>query len=66
MSRSFITLAALFTAVAATFISLQAQAVQRTHVSAAFGADSNTASNCTAAAPCRFFTAAMSVTDPNG
>ena len=67
MSRSLIiTLAALLTAVAATFISLQAQAVQRTHVSAAFGADSNTASNCSAAAPCRFFAAAMSVTDPNG
>ena len=66
MSRSFITLAALLTAVAATFISLQAQAVQRTHVSAAFGADSNTASNCSAAAPCRFFAAAMSVTDNNG
>ena len=66
MSRSFITLAALLTAVATTFISLQAQAVQRTHVSAAFGADSNTASNCSAAAPCRFFAAAMSVTDNNG
>ena len=66
MSRSFITLAALTAAVAATFISLQAEAVQRTHVSAAFGADSNAASNCTAVAPCRFFTAAMSVTDTNG
>ena len=66
MSRSFITLAALLTAVAATFISLQAQAVQRTHVSAAFGADSNTATNCTATAPCRFFQAAMTVTDING
>ena len=66
MSRSLITLAALSMAVATTLISLQAQAVQRTHVSAAFGADSNAASNCTAAAPCRFFTAAMSVTDNNG
>jgi hypothetical protein len=44
----------------------QAQAVQRTHVSAAFGSDSNTATNCTAAAPCRFFQAAMTVTDNNG
>ena len=44
----------------------QAQAVQRTHVSAAHGSDSNTATNCTAAAPCRFFQAAMSVTDANG
>ena len=67
MSRSLIiTLAALTAAVAATFISLQAQAVQRTHVSAAFGSDSNTATNCTATAPCRFFQAAMSVTDING
>ena len=66
MSRSFITLAALSIAVATTLISLQAQAVQRTHVSAAFGSDANTATNCAAAAPCRFFTAAMSVTDPNG
>ena len=66
MSRSLVTLAALLTAVATTFISLQVQAVQRTHVSAAFGADANAASNCTAAAPCRFFTAAMTVTDPNG
>ena len=41
-------------------------AVQRTHVSAAFGNDANTASNCTAAAPCRFFQAAMTVTDENG
>jgi Right handed beta helix region len=44
----------------------EAHAVQRTHVSAAIGNDANTASNCTAAAPCRFFTAAMSVTDNNG
>ena len=42
------------------------QAVQRTHVSAAFGSDANTATNCTAAAPCRFFAAAMTVTDTNG
>jgi len=66
MSRSFITLAALSIAVATPFISLQAQAVQRTHVSAAFGSDANTATNCAAAAPCRFFAAAMSVTNPNG
>ena len=66
MSRSFITLAALSIAVATPFISLQAQAVQRTHVSAAFGSDANTATNCAAAAPCRFFTAAMTVTNPNG
>ena len=40
--------------------------MQRTHVSAAFGSDANTATNCTAAAPCRFFQAAMTVTDTNG
>ena len=44
----------------------QAHAVQRTHVSAAFGNDANTATNCTAAAPCRFFQSAMTVTDNNG
>jgi Right handed beta helix region len=43
-----------------------AHAVQRTHVSAAFGNDANTATNCSAAAPCRFFQAAMTVTDNNG
>lgn len=49
-----------------TLMSSYAGAVQRAHVSAAFGSDSNTATNCTAAAPCRFFQAAMSVTDNNG
>ena len=48
------------------FVINDAQAVQRTHVSAGFGSDANTATNCAAAAPCRFFTAAMTVTDPNG
>jgi hypothetical protein len=50
----------------ALLASTQAHAVQRTHVSAAFGSDANTATNCTAAAPCRFFQAAMTVTDNNG
>ncbi len=53
-------------AVVASFACMQSHAVQRTHVSAAFGSDANTASNCTAAAPCRFFQAAMTVTDNNG
>ena len=53
-------------AIAAGVFSTSAQAVQRTHVSAAFGNDANTATNCTAAAPCRFFQAAMTVTDTNG
>ena len=52
--------------IATSFVSPQAHAVQRTHVSAAFGSDGNTASSCSAAAPCRFFAAAMSVTDNNG
>jgi hypothetical protein len=51
---------------ASALTSTQAQAVQRAHVSAAFGSDANTATNCTAAAPCRFFAAAMTVTDNNG
>ena len=48
------------------FLASRAEAVQRTHVSAAFGSDANTATGCTATAPCRFFQAAMAVTDNNG
>jgi Right handed beta helix region len=44
----------------------QAHAVQRAHVSASFGTDANTASNCTVLAPCRTFQAAIKVTDTNG
>jgi hypothetical protein len=51
---------------ASALTSTQSHAVQRTHVSAAFGSDANTATNCTAVAPCRFFQAAMTVTDNNG
>ena len=65
MSRSLITLAALSIAVATTFISLQAQAVHRTHV-ATYGLDSNTSFGCSVANPCRFFQAATAVVDPNG
>jgi Right handed beta helix region len=57
---------ALLLATVAALASPQAHAVQRTHVSAAFGSDANTATNCSAAAPCRFFQAAMLVTDTNG
>lgn len=53
-------------AIAAAFASTPSHAVQRAHVSAAIGNDANTATNCTVAAPCRFFQAAMSVTDSNG
>jgi hypothetical protein len=53
-------------AMIAPLASTQSHAVQRTHVSAAFGNDANTATNCSAAAPCRFFAAAMTVTDNNG
>ncbi len=63
MLRTTIIITCLF---AAAVVSTNVQAVQRTHVSAAIGADSNTATGCTAAAPCRFFQAAMTVTDPNG
>ena len=58
--------AALLFALSCAVVVAPAHAVQRTHVSAAFGSDSNTATNCTATAPCRFFQAAMTVTDVNG
>lgn len=51
---------------ATAVVSTNVHAVERTHVSAAIGADSNTATGCTPAAPCRTFQAAMKVTDPNG
>jgi Right handed beta helix region len=49
-----------------TLSALHAEAVQRAHVSALAGSDANTATGCTAVAPCRFFQAAMSVVDSNG
>src|SRR5258705_13947862 len=52
-------------AVVATIAALPAAAVQRTFV-ASSGNDANTATSCGFAAPCRGFTAALSVTDPNG
>ena len=52
-------------ALVATITALPAQAVQRTFV-ASFGNDANTATNCGFANPCRGFTAAQTVTDPNG
>ncbi len=58
--------AAIFFLAAAVFASIEAEAVQRTHVSAARGLDSNTTAGCTATAPCRFFQAALTVTDTNG
>jgi Right handed beta helix region len=57
---------AILTVIVFIVVTNEAHAVQRTHVSAAFGADSNTATGCTAVAPCRFFQAAMTVTDTNG
>lgn len=47
-------------------IALPVHAVQRTFVSAASGNDANVASNCTAGAPCRTFTAALTATSANG
>ncbi len=44
---------------------LPAYAAQRTFVSTS-GSDANTASNCTSTAPCRGFTAALTVTDAGG
>ena len=52
--------------VASATVSSQAQAVQRAHVSALVGLDSNTSFNCDVAHPCRFFQAAMTVVDPGG
>ena len=66
MLNTCIRIATYMYAAIAVLAVTEAHAVQRTHVSAAFGNDANTASNCTAAAPCRFFAAAMSVTDNNG
>jgi hypothetical protein len=59
------TIALLLTAVSA-LATTQAHAFQRTHVSAAIGSDVNAKLGCTAAAPCRFFTTAMAVTDADG
>jgi hypothetical protein len=66
MSRIQLIIGSVTFVVTSIFITPPAEAVQRTHVSAAFGNDANTATNCTAATPCRFFQAAMSVTDNNG
>src|SRR5258705_8692996 len=52
-------------ALVAAITALPAQAVQRTFV-ASFGNDTNTATNCGFANPCRGFTAAQTVTDPGG
>jgi hypothetical protein len=51
----------------ALLLAIPAQAtVQRAHVSAAHGADSNTAFNCDAVHPCRFFQAATTVVNSGG
>jgi Right handed beta helix region len=60
------TIALLLAAVSSTALATEVHAVQRTHVSAAIGNDTNTASGCTSVAPCRTFQAAMGVTDVNG
>lgn len=57
---------ALLLAAVSAFTTFQVHAVQRTHVSAAIGVDTNTATGCTPVAPCRTFQAAMTVTDSNG
>jgi Right handed beta helix region len=60
------TIALLLAVVLSTIAATPAHAVQRTHVSAAIGVDTNTATGCTPVAPCRTFQAAMTVTNPNG
>ncbi len=47
------------------FASGEARAVQRAFV-ASYGLDANTATNCDATQPCRFFQAASTVVDPGG
>ena len=63
MFRPFVAVSAL--ALVAALAINPAEAVQRTFV-ASFGNDANTATNCGFANPCRGFTAAQTVTDPNG
>jgi hypothetical protein len=63
MQASLKALSAL--AAVAAIGALPAQAVQRTFV-ASYGNDANTATTCGFANPCRGFTAAHGVTDPNG
>jgi Right handed beta helix region len=56
---------AFLLATVAALATTPAHAVQRTFV-ASFGADTNTAANCSLAAPCRGFAAAQTVTGNNG
>jgi Right handed beta helix region len=56
---------AFLLATVAALATTPAHAVQRTFV-ASFGADTNTAANCSLATPCRGFAAAQTVTDNNG
>jgi hypothetical protein len=60
------TIAFLLAATIASASATQVHAARRTFVSAANGNVANTATGCTAIAPCRFFQEAMTVTDPNG
>ena len=66
MSRTHTIAALLIAVIVSAFVATEAHAFQRTHVSAAIGNDANTAIGCTATSPCRFFQAAMTITDPNG
>jgi len=65
MSMSRILLAKVFPVLLVFGSALPATAAQRTFVSTT-GSDGNTASNCSNAAPCRGFTAALTVTDAGG
>ena len=65
MLRTRTIVLSLLLAASAVFAT-QANAIQRTHVSAAFGLDTNATNGCTPVAPCRTFQAAMGVTDLNG
>ena len=63
-SIPLINVAAMLFAVS-LLVTTAAHAAPRTFV-ASFGADTNTAANCSLAAPCRGFAAAQTVTDNNG
>lgn len=57
--------AVILIALLGAFLAVPAQAVQRAYVSMN-GNDANTASGCPSTAPCRWFSTAVTVVDPNG
>jgi hypothetical protein len=66
MQRALRTLALSISFLCALLATPAQATVQRAHVSAAYGVDSNTAFNCDAVHPCRFFQAATTVVSSGG